>query len=162
MPETSTSIHVKHSTPRRAVPLTNAAAAVLLQEFAPGFISAPEWHGVCTLRHNALFEGPPQATERVLTLLQPYLRQPTIWTSPPPPLELPTDDCGALVLRDVSAFDRHDQAALLRWLDGHRTQVVSTTKQPLFPLIARGLFDEALYYRLNVTLLSIDSSGTLI
>jgi transcriptional regulator of acetoin/glycerol metabolism len=54
---------------------------------------------------------------------------------------------------------RHEQAALLEWLDGERKQVVSTTVDPLFPLIARGLFDEALYYRLNVMLMRIDSTG---
>ena len=57
------------------------------------------------------------------------------------------------------ALDRHEQAALLRWLDADRKQVVSTTAQPLFPLVARGLFDKALYYRLNVMLVSIDSTG---
>jgi transcriptional regulator of acetoin/glycerol metabolism len=62
------------------------------------------------------------------------------------------------VLRNVSALDGHGQAALLRWLDAGR-QVISTTAHPLFPLITRGLFDEALYYRLNVTLLSTDSIG---
>jgi hypothetical protein len=38
-----------------------------------------------------------------------------------------------------------------------RRQVVSTTGQPLFDLVATGLFDEALYYRLNMTFLKIDS-----
>jgi len=77
------------------------------------------------------------------------------------PLELPTGECGALVLGNVCALDRHEQAALLRWLDVGRKQVVSATAQPVFPLIARGLFDEALYYRLNVMRLSIDSTGAL-
>jgi hypothetical protein len=142
--------------------LTAAAAAPLLQGLSPGLFSSPEWHGMCTLRHNALFQGPSDVTDRVLTLLEPYLRRPAIWQSASEPLELPTGECGALVLQDVSAFDACDQAALLRWLDGHRAQVISTTQQPLFPLIARGLFDAALYYHLNVTLLSVDSSGTLI
>ena len=74
------------------------------------------------------------------------------------PPELPTDPCGALVVQNVSALDSDEQAALLRWLDADRKQVVSTTAQPLFPLVASGLFDKALYYRLNVTLLSIDST----
>jgi len=78
------------------------------------------------------------------------------------PLELPTDECGALVIRNVSALDRHEQAALLRWLEGDRKQVVATSVDPLFPLIARKRFDEALYYRLNVMLLRIDSPGALL
>jgi transcriptional regulator of acetoin/glycerol metabolism len=75
------------------------------------------------------------------------------------PLELPTHGCGALVLRNVGALDRYEQAALLRWLDGERKQVVSTTAHPLYPLVARGLFDEALYYRLSVLRMTIDSAG---
>jgi sigma-54-interacting transcriptional regulator len=162
MAEMLSPIAVKRSTSRRAAPLTVAATAVALQGLAPGLVSSPEWHGVCTMRHNALFQGPAHVTDRLLALLQPYLRRPTIWRSALEPLELPSGECGALVLQNVSAFDAHDQAVLLRWLDSHRTQVVSTTQQALFPMIARGLFDDSLYYHLNVTLLSIDSSGTLI
>ena len=49
----------------------------------------------------------------------------------------------------------------LRWLENSidQKQVVSTTVQPLFPLVERGLFAEALYYRLNVMLLCVDASG---
>ena len=55
-------------------------------------------------------------------------------------------------------MSRQEQAELLRWLENStdRKQVVSTTVQPLFPLVDRGLFDETLYYRLNVMLLSVD------
>jgi transcriptional regulator of acetoin/glycerol metabolism len=60
-----------------------------------------------------------------------------------------------LVLQNVSALSAHDQATIGRWLDTHRTQLISTNPQPLFPLIALGLFDEALYYRLNVMLLGV-------
>jgi transcriptional regulator of acetoin/glycerol metabolism len=55
-------------------------------------------------------------------------------------------------------LERREQAALLKWLDTRAAQVISTTTHPLFPLIAGGLFDEALYYRLNVTLMRIDST----
>lgn len=121
--------------------------------------STSEWRSLCTWQHNVIFEGPEHATESLLLLLEPHLRTPTLWKRAPMPLALPTDECGALVLRNVSALDRHEQAALLRWLDGDRKQVVSTSIHPLFPLIASGLFDEALYYRLNVMLLRIDSTG---
>jgi hypothetical protein len=131
----------------------------LSQGLRPELISTPEWHSVCTRPHNALFEGPEHVTETLLLILAPHLRTPAIWKRAPTPLELPTDECGSLVLRNVSALDRHGQAALSRWLDTGR-QVISTTAHPLFPLITRGLFDEALYYRLNVMLLSTDSIGT--
>jgi hypothetical protein len=46
---------------------------------------------------------------------------------------------------------------LFGWLDDPHgsKQVVSTTADSLFPRVARGLFDEALYYRLNVMRLSV-------
>lgn len=125
----------------------------------PELLSTPEWHSVSTWQRNAIFEGPEHQTERLLLRLQPYLRTPAIWKRASMPLELPTRGCGALVLRNVSALDRHEQAALLKWLDAERKQVVSTTDQALFPLVARGLFDEALYYRLNVLLMRIDAPG---
>ena len=123
-------------------------------------ISSPEWLSVSTRQHNAIFEGPEHATQGLLLLLQPSLRTPAIWKRAPMPLELPTDECGALVLQNVCALDRHEQAALSRWLDASRKQVVATTVDSLFQLVARGLFDEALYYRLNTTLMRIDSTGS--
>jgi len=123
-------------------------------------ISTPEWLSVSTRQHNAIFEGPEHATEGLLLLLQPSLRTPAIWKRAPMPLELPTDECGALVLQNVCALDRHEQAALSRWLDASRKQVVATTVDSLFQLVARGLFDEALYYRLNTMLMRIDSTGS--
>ena len=139
--------------------MSNVAAVGLSQGPGPELISTPEWRSVCTWQHNVIIEGPEHATESVLLLLQPYLRTPAIWKRAPMPPEPPTDQCGALVVQNVSALDSNEQAALLRWLDADRKQVVSTTAQPLFPLVASGLFDKSLYYRLNVMLVSIDSTG---
>lgn len=139
--------------------MTEVGAVGLLQRLGPELVSTPEWRSVCTRQHNVIFEGPEHATESLLLLLKPYLRTPAIWKRASMPAELPTDQCGALVVQNVSALDSHEQAALLRWLDADQKQVVSTTVHPLFPLVARGLFDETLYYRLNVTLMSIDATG---
>ena len=136
-----------------------SGAVEVSQGLGSELISTTEWLSVWTQQHNAIFEGPEHATESLLLLLQPSLRTPAIWRRAPVPLELPTDECGALVLRNVCALDRHEQAALSRWLDSSRKQVVATTVDPLFPLVARGLFDEALYYRLNTMLMRIDSTG---
>jgi hypothetical protein len=38
-------------------------------------------------------------------------------------------------------------------------QIVSTTERRLIALVARGLFDETLYYRLNVMLLRVGSKN---
>jgi hypothetical protein len=57
-------------------------------------------------------------------------------------------------------LDREEQGALLKWLETDRKQVVSTTTEPLFPLIADGRFNEALYYRLNILLMRIGTTDT--
>lgn len=121
----------------------------------------PEWRSLCTQRLNLLLEGSEESTEGVLLFLAPYLRKPVLWKPSQAPFAHPTGECGALVLQNVAALGREEQSEVLRWLDDSsgRTQVVSTTAQPLFPLVARGLFDEALYYRLNVVLLCVDSSS---
>ena len=70
------------------------------------------------------------------------------------------DDGGALVLRNVGALGRHEQAALSRWLDASRTASGRDDRGPAVSVgRARGLFDEALYYRLNTMLMRIDSTG---
>ena len=135
------------------------SAVAVSQELGAELLSTPEWHSVSTWQHNAVLEGPEHATEALLRLLQPYLRTPALWKHAPTLLQLPTDGCGALVVRNVCALGQREQAALLRWLDGERKQVIATTAHPLFPMIAQGLFDEVLYYRLTVMLMKIDSTG---
>ena len=141
--------------------MTRMVDDVLSQEHRRELVSTPEWNSVCAKQHNVVFEGPERETEGLLQLLEPHLQAPAVWKRAPMPLELQTDECGTLVVQEVSALGRHEQAALLKWLDrpGDRRQVVSTTIVPLFPLLARGLFDETLYYRLNVVLLLVDSTG---
>jgi hypothetical protein len=119
--------------------------------------STHEWRSVCLRHHSMLLEGPEEVTETVLSLLKPHLRTPVVWTCSQSLPELPATSSGALVLRDVAALGRPEQTRLLRWLDDRHgpKQVVSTTAHPLFSSVARGRFDDALYYRLNVIRLSV-------
>jgi len=80
-----------------------------------------------------------------------------IWTGAPPVSDRPA----TLVVRSVSALDLEQQHALLNWLDapGDRIQVISTTIDPLYPLVSRGAFLANLYYRLNVLLLEVATSN---
>jgi hypothetical protein len=134
-----------------------SSAEMISQRLESELHSMPEWHSVCALHLNALVEGPEHATESLLRLLEPSLRTPAIWQGAP--LELPNGECGALVVRNVAELNADEQAALSTWLEADGRQVVSTSAHPLFPLVARGLFGEALYYRLNVILVCIDSTG---
>lgn len=122
--------------------------------------SMAEWRSICASRHNVLLEGPPACIEAVLHLLNPYLGEPVTLKRSGTPLALHTSMRGTLVVHDISAFSGPEQDRILGWLDDphSRTQVVCTTTEPLFPLVARGLFDETLYYRLNVILLQLTRS----
>ena len=122
--------------------------------------SAAEWSRICTGRLRVLLEGPRACTDAVLHVLKPYLGEPVTLKRSGAPLELDTSMRGALVVHDISAFSGPEQNRILGWLDDahNRTQVVCTTTEPLFPLVARRLFDETLYYRLNVILLQLTRS----
>jgi hypothetical protein len=117
-----------------------------------------DWNRVASAQHSVLIEGQSASIHFILMLLEPYLRRPVLWLGTEGRLALPDENCGALVLQDVSALDRREQARLLAWLDGRpqRTQVVSTTTAPLSRLVKRGTFDATLYYRLNVVRLFAD------
>jgi hypothetical protein len=114
-----------------------------------------EWPSLMEHRHNVLIHGPVSATHAVLLELQPHIGTPVLWKRPHAPLELPGPEGGALILEDVATLTAEDQTRLLARLDGARSpiQVISTTEKPLFALVGRDLFIEALYYRLNIILL---------
>jgi transcriptional regulator of aromatic amino acid metabolism len=111
-----------------------------------------------SVNHNLLLEGPDASTDTAVLRLEPHLRKPVLWKRRGAPLEFPDEAVGTVILEDVGGLAVDDQARLLRWLDDTvpRSRIVSTTADSLFPLVARGLFDAALYYRLNVMLVQID------
>ena len=107
-------------------------------------------------QHNVLLEGPAASTDAVLRLLAPHLHA-VMWKPRGAPFEVPAGDIGALILQDVDGLSAQDQSQLLTWIDANPdVQIVSTTAYRLFALVARGRFDAALYYRLNVILLNVD------
>jgi len=126
--------------------------------------SSTEWRILCVAHPNVLLEGREPATDSALLLLEPHLFGPVISKRQDAPLAVPTAEVGALILPDVGGLTGEEQRALLGWIDATkgRTQIVSMTTQPLFPLVERGLFDPALYYRLNVMLLHVDDSAIIL
>jgi sigma-54-interacting transcriptional regulator len=107
--------------------------------------------------HNVLIEGTAAATDALLRLLQAHVGRPIMWHRPDAPLDLPSGDTRALILRDAATLSVDDQQRLLTWIDGagSQTQIISMSERPLFVRVADGLFDAALYYRLNVMLLRV-------
>ena len=138
--------------------MTSIVAIDLSRQHTFDTSSMAEWRSLCAARHSVLLEGPDGPMEAALVRLTPYLGQTVAWKRPGAPFEPPIGKCRALVLQDVGALDRGEQARLLAWLDdpSRRPQVIATTAYPLFPLVACGRFDEGLYYRLNVMLLHVD------
>jgi Sigma-54 interaction domain len=110
---------------------------------------------------NVLIEGPASATDDVVLALRMHLREPLVSDLAHAPLHLPDGAATPMILRNVAALTADDQARLLAWLqgEGFGAQVVSTTERPLFRLVAQGLFDAALYYRLNILLLRIEATN---
>ena len=139
--------------------MTGTVEVVLSEAGTFRLTSTHEWRSVCMRHHCTLLEGSEEVTETVLSLLKPHLRTPVVWTCSQSLREFPAASSGALVLRDVAALRQQEQTRLFEWLDDPHgpKQVVSTTARPLFPWVARGHFDEALYYRLSVIRLRVDS-----
>ena len=133
--------------------VTSTVEVDLLNPATFELASTAEWRSACTGRHNILLEGPRASTDAVLRLLTPHLCGPVASNA----FEVDAERPGSLVLQEVEALCGAEQDGLLGWLtdSGGRTQVVSTTTGSLFSLVARGLFDQTLYYRLNVILLQV-------
>ena len=115
-----------------------------------------EWRQLCAGHHNVLFEGSAFLNAAALAALSPHLGANVSWQRSGRRLDLAACRSETLVLPDVALLNPDDQAGLLGWMnEDRRRQVVSTTTKPLFRLVAAGLFDETLYYRLNVMLLRL-------
>jgi len=115
-----------------------------------------EWQFLRELPCNVLLEGTVAATDAVLHLLQPRVREPIVWHRPPATLQLPGGEARTLIVTEVAALNRDEQRTLLSWMnDAGDPQIVTTSSCPLFGLVEAGLFDAALYYRLNGVLLRL-------
>jgi hypothetical protein len=120
-----------------------------------------EWKMLRAHPHSVLLEGPASATDAALRHAQPHFREPIARMRSEGPLELPEDAVRVLILEDAAVLSAADQSRLFDWLDraDSHVQVVSTTERSLFDLVERGVFDSALYYRLNVMLLHVGGAS---
>ena len=104
---------------------------------------------------NALLVGPDNLVENMVSLVVPDLTPTATIRRRNEELLLPTASTRirTAVIRDVGGLTPVEQGRLLDWLDSgpNRMQVVSTTSAPLLPLVETGVFNEILYYRLNMT-----------
>ena len=116
-------------------------------------LTAEEWGAARFARANVLLVASDGLAEKIVDSLRPDFCEPIEVWDPASRLVLPPiGSTGTLILQDVGAMPHDDQRRLCDWLEvtAGRTRVVSTTRQPLFPLLEAGTFVETLYYRLNV------------
>lgn len=116
-----------------------------------------EWEGLTQLACNVLIEGDVTATDAVVRLLLPHVREPVVDLRAPGVLNLPVGETRSLIVRNVAALSMEEQRRLLTWMcdAGANAQVITTAASPVFTLVEAGVFDVALYYRLNVLLLRV-------
>jgi sigma-54-interacting transcriptional regulator len=118
-----------------------------------------DWRLIVTARPNILLEGAPEATDVIVGEAIEWLPAPhATWCGAPPCGDRPA----TLVVRSISSLDQDQQHSLFDWLEapGTRVQVISTTSEPLYPMVGRGAFLESLYYRLNVLRLDLAVAPT--
>lgn len=112
-------------------------------------------------RVNVLFIGADEALGRQLVSSLDLARPLVTWR-PGEPMHLPEHgSVRTLLIRDIGEMSGAEQVRLLEWLTRAvgRTQVVSTTRFPLMPLVEDGRFINTLYYRLNTVCVDLTSAA---
>ena len=108
-------------------------------------------------RPNMLIVGHDAAVERALARLRPHLIAPIAdWA----PRGVAISAIRTLIVKHVEALTQAEQARLMELSADVEcsVQVISTARAPLFPAVERGVFNDALYYRLNVVLLNLPAA----
>jgi len=106
---------------------------------------------------NLLVQGPESAITTTLANLAAEVQAPVCSWEPGQLFSSPAPDRGTVVLRHVECLDVDQQHRLMAWLEttGESVRIISTTSVRLFDYVERGLFLDALYYRLNAVLLDL-------
>ena len=112
-------------------------------------------------RVNLFVVGADDLVAQLVSSLWPYLEPPLVVRRRGEPLSrAPTSrPVGTIVVYDVDTLTHDEQQVLNLWVgagNGH-CRVVSTASTSLLPMVEAGLFDDALYYRLNVVTIDLTS-----
>jgi hypothetical protein len=137
---------------RRRKPPTDRRAGSGPHWSRADLIAQEPWDIVVRNRAGVLIVGPSGTIGAFLTNLEPWLMEPIVYLACQTDIQLPPSTAGGtLVLCDVDQLSEESQRRLMDWFvaDDHKTQVISTAARPLIPVVRRGQFLEALYYRLN-------------
>lgn len=102
------------------------------------------------VRANVLIIGTGHALDSLLTELRRDLREPVACV--PPGGLLPSGTPQTLIIMGLDVLDAASQRSLAAWMDAPhraRTQIIALAERPPYARLKEGLFDAALYYRLN-------------
>lgn len=113
------------------------------------------WIGVLAsgaARPNVLIQCPPGQIGPLVERLRAWAVHPFQTSVVTGELPLPTGMDGTTLVHDVSALTVAQQILLYDWMAPRagKVQVIAITTVPLEPLVERGHFVQALFYRLNV------------
>ena len=103
---------------------------------------------------NVLLIGPNDSNERALSALLPSCRTPVYDCDRE--FEIPDLEGGTCVLRRLELLSLSKQRVLHDWFSraSGRIQIVSLASPRLFELVSADRFDKALFYRLNVIMMT--------
>lgn len=106
-------------------------------------------------RPNVLLIGQEIDTDLTVASITRWGQEQVAFWSPDPAHQLDVSQIETLIVRDVIDLSWAEQIALNEWLAARvdSVRVIATSRTPLFELVERRLFLEALYYRLNVVCL---------
>jgi len=111
---------------------------------------------------NLLIMGADDVVATFVTSLWPYFLAPSVVRRRGEELRLLPNSrpAGTILIHDVHTLTRREQNVLHRWMNAGngRTRVVSTTTQSLMPVLETGVFNDDLYYRLNVLTFDLRSA----
>jgi hypothetical protein len=111
----------------------------------------------CRRLPNLLLIGPEAATRPYLDRL---MTSPSVRACDSTAPHLPRETVQDLVVRDVERLTPDGQEQLVDWLNGpgFHTRIVATSGKSLYPMVERGEFSDALYYRINMIILRLDEA----
>jgi len=112
-----------------------------------------------TKRPNLLVIGSPTTVAPVVQIIERSLIRPVV-SCRAGRLALQRSAIGTLVIHDADRLGREEQNQLHSWVNQHaEKQLVTTASESLFSLVARNMFSDTLFYRLNAMSLIVEEAS---
>lgn len=146
---------------QRPGPLATFGQNEIPAELAGLQIPPEEWRAIVTIRPSVLVEGPDSSAEKLIRAVTATLQGAVYdWGCLPPDPE----PGATVIVRQIDLLSTDERRRLLDFLNAEcaqtrARQVITTSTQPLYPLVESGLFPADLYYRLNTIRLELSEAS---